>query len=278
MRDYLELVNDILLHGENRPDRTGTGVLSLFGRQLKFDLRDGFPIVTTKRVPFRSVVGELLWFLSGSTSAKELREKYGCTIWDEWEGNGVEGDGIGDLGPVYGAQWRCWPHHGRIEPRRHGIDQIATLIENIRRDPYSRRHVVSAWNVADLDQMALAPCHALFQIYVSPATQEMDLHLYQRSADVFLGVPFNIASYALLLALIGQVTGHRARHLYISFGDVHLYHNHLEQAKEMLSRAPKLPPILSVNPEIDDIFAFTVDDIALNGYWSHPPIAAPVAV
>ncbi len=270
MRNYQELVNDIIREGETRPDRTQTGVLSLFARHLAFDLRDGFPIVTTKFVPFKAVVGELLWFLSGSTSAKELREKYGVTIWDEWQ------DEDGELGPVYGKQWRDWRPDDA--PAAAGIDQITTLIENIRKDPYSRRHVVSAWNVSDLEHMALSPCHALFQVYVSPETQEMDLHLYQRSADVFLGVPFNIASYALLLALLAQVTGHRARRLYISFGDVHLYLNHLEQAKELLSRAPKLPPILSVNPEISDLFAFTVDDIKLTSYQSHPPIAAPVAV
>lgn len=261
MEAYLSLLDRIMTDGERREDRTGTGTLSVFGESLSFDLSDGFPLLTTKRVHFKSVAHELLWMLSGSNNARDL-QKHGVTIWDEWA------DADGDLGPIYGAQWRTWG--GR------GVDQIANVIEAIKRDPYSRRHVVSAWNAADLDQMALAPCHCLFQFYVSTAGK-LSCHLYQRSADIFLGVPFNIASYALLTHMIAGVTGLEPGILVISFGDLHLYKNHVDQARKQLSRTPRLLPLLRIVPR-RSIDKFQYDDFMLIGYDPHPAIPAPVAV
>lgn len=262
---YTDLVHDILDYGVDRPDRTGVGTRSLFGKHLEFNLREGFPILTTKKVHFKSIVGELLWFLNAGTNVHELHE-YGVSIWDEWA------DKNGDLGPIYGAQWRAWEG---ADGRAH--DQIKTLLKNLKDDPYSRRHVVSAWNVGELDQMALAPCHCLFQFYVG-GNDTLSCHLYQRSADVFLGVPFNISSYALLTHMLAQCVGLRASRLVISFGDVHLYENHIEQAREMLKRQHKTQPVLRLNPEVKDLFSFTPEDITLLGYEPHPTIKAEVAV
>ena len=264
MKQYLELLQKILDEGAEKGDRTGTGTLSLFGGQLRFDLAEGFPMLTTKRLHWPSIAHELLWFLSGDTNVRYLRE-HGVTIWDEWA------DERGDLGPVYGHQWRSWP-------ARDGgtIDQIAWLVDEIRRNPDSRRLVVSAWNVADLDRMALAPCHCLFQFYV--ADGRLSCQLYQRSADIFLGVPFNIASYALLTMMMAQVTGLAPGEFVHTFGDAHLYTNHLAQADEQLSRTPRALPRMLINPEVRSIFAFRYEDFALEGYDPHPHIAAPVAV
>lgn len=259
MKQYQEFLNHILSTGIESQDRTGTGTLSVFGYQMRFDLRDGFPLVTTKRVHFKSVVGELLWFLSGSTNAKELESTYGVTIWREW----MRPDG--DLGPVYGHQWRDWA----------GIDQIASVIESIKADPYSRRHIVSAWNVADLSRMALAPCHILMQFYVRNG--RLSCQVYQRSADAFLGVPFNIASYALLTRMIAQQTGLHAGELVWVGGDCHLYLNHLEQAREQLQRDPRpLPNVFLVRARSID--GYTPTHIELINYDPHPAISAPVAV
>ncbi|MBP9144491.1 MAG: thymidylate synthase [Thermoanaerobaculia bacterium] len=264
MRPYLDLLRQILDRGVEKADRTGTGTLSLFGHQMRFDLRASFPLMTTKKLHLKSIVHELVWFLSGSTNVAYLRQN-GVTIWDEWA------DAEGELGPVYGHQWRSWPARDGGE-----IDQIARLIEGIRSNPDSRRHIVSAWNPADLDRMALPPCHALFQFYV--ARGELSCQLYQRSADVFLGVPFNIASYALLCAMVAQVTGLRPGEFVHTFGDVHLYLNHLDQAREQLAREPRALPRLELNPEVRSIFDFRFEDVTFNGYEPHPAIRAPIAI
>jgi thymidylate synthase len=264
VRQYLDLLRHVLEDGVEKGDRTGTGTRSVFGAQLRFDLADGFPLVTTKKVHVRSVVGELLWFVSGDANVRWLQE-HGITIWDEWA------DEHGDLGPVYGRQWRAWS-----APDGRTIDQLAAVIEGIRRDPDSRRHVVSAWNVADLPAMALAPCHALFQFYVSDG--RLSCQLYQRSADVFLGVPFNIASYALLTHMVAQVTELEPGHFVHTFGDAHLYLNHLDQAREQLTREPLALPSLELDPACRAIDDFSLDSIAVVGYDPHPAIRAPIAV
>jgi len=264
MRPYLDLLDHILTNGVAKDDRTGTGTLSVFGHQLRFDLRAGFPVLTTKKLHLRSIIHELLWFLAGDTNVGALQAN-GVTIWDEWA------DPDGELGPIYGRQWRSWPI-----PDGGSIDQIARLVEGIRRDPDSRRHIVSAWNVADLERMALPPCHCLFQFWV--ADGGLSCQLYQRSADVFLGVPFNIASYALLTMMVAQVCELEARELVHTFGDVHLYRNHLEQARTQLARRPRPLPRMWLNPEVRSIFAFRYEDFRLEGYDPHPAIKAPIAV
>src|SRR6188508_127083 len=267
MRQYHDLLRLVLENGRDRTDRTGTGTLSLFGAQTRFDLRDdgpGFPLLTTKKLHIKSIVYELLWFLQGSTNVRYLNE-HGVTIWDEWA------DENGDLGPVYGRQWRAWPTFDG----RH-IDQIARVVESLKRDPDSRRHIVSAWNVGELDKMALSPCHCLFQFYV--AEGRLSCQLYQRSADVFLGVPFNIASYALLTHMVAQATGLQPGDFVHSFGDTHLYLNHLEQARLQLSREPRPLPRLRLNPAVRSLFDFRFEDVAIEGYEPHPAIWAPVAV
>jgi thymidylate synthase len=264
MRSYLDLLSHILHHGRPKADRTGTGTLSVFGWQMRFDLARGFPLVTTKRVHFKSVVHELLWFLRGETNVRSLRAA-GVSIWDEWA------NPEGDLGPIYGHQWRSWP-----APDGHSIDQVGQVIQEIRTNPSSRRLVVSAWNVADLPRMALLPCHVLFQFYVLDG--RLSCQLYQRSADVFLGVPFNIASYALLTLMVAQVTGLAPGEFIHTFGDVHLYHNHVEQAREQLTREPRPLPSLRLDPGIGEIDGFRFEHIALEAYDPHPAIRAPVAV
>jgi thymidylate synthase len=264
MRQYLELMEHVLKHGVKKGDRTGTGTLSIFGHQMRFNLDDGFPIVTTKKLHLKSIVHELLWFLKGDTNIGYLKE-HGVKIWDEWA------DERGDLGPVYGAQWRSWPAQDG-----EAIDQIGKVIEQIKRTPDSRRLIVSAWNPAEVEKMALPPCHCLFQFYV--ANGRLSCQLYQRSADIFLGVPFNIASYALLLQMVAQVTGLKAGDFVHSFGDAHLYVNHLEQAELQLSRAPYALPKMHLNPDVKNIFDFKFEDFRLEGYQAHPHIAAPVAV
>ncbi len=264
MQAYLELLRHVLEHGEPKNDRTGTGTLSVFGWQMRFDLRAGFPLVTTKKLHLRSIIHELLWFLQGDTNIAYLRANK-VTIWDEWA------DADGNLGPVYGHQWRHWPRADGGE-----VDQIRWLVDEIRRNPDSRRLLVSAWNPADLPRMALAPCHALFQFHV--ANGRLSCQLYQRSGDIFLGVPFNIASYALLTHLLAQVCELEVGDFVHTLGDAHLYNNHVEQAHEQLQRAPRPPPRLLLNPAVRDLFAFGFDDIAIQGYDPHPPIKAPVAV
>jgi thymidylate synthase len=264
MKTYLDLLRHVLEHGSRKEDRTGTGTLSVFGYQMRFDLARGFPLLTTKKVHTKSVIHELLWFLQGDTNVKYLRD-HGVTIWDEWA------DAEGELGPVYGAQWRSWP-----APDGRRIDQIAEIVEQIRKNPNSRRLVVSAWNPADIPRMALAPCHALFQFYV--AEGKLSCQLYQRSADVFLGVPFNIASYALLTRMVAQVAGLAPGELVHTLGDAHLYLNHLEQAKEQLTRTPRALPVMQLNPAVKDLFAFKYDDFTLVGYDPAPAIRAPIAV
>ncbi len=264
LRPYLDLLRQILDRGVEKADRTGTGTLSIFGHQMRFDLRQGFPLVTTKRLHLKSIVHELVWFLSGSTNVAYLRAN-GVTIWDEWA------DAAGELGPVYGHQWRAWPARDGGE-----IDQIARLVEGLKRNPDSRRHIVSAWNPSELDRMALPPCHALFQFYV--ARGELSCQLYQRSADVFLGVPFNIASYALLLAMVAQVTGLRVGEFVHTLGDAHLYLNHLDQAHEQLAREPRSLARLQLNPEVRSIFDFRFEDVTIAGYDPHPAIRAPISV
>jgi thymidylate synthase len=264
MKTYLDLLRHVRDHGARKDDRTGTGTLSVFGYQMRFDLAQGFPLLTTKKIHLKSVVHELLWFLQGSTNVEYLRAN-GVTIWDEWA------DARGELGPVYGYQWRSWP-----APSGAHIDQVAQVIAQIRANPSSRRLVVSAWNVADLPKMALAPCHALFQFYV--AEGRLSCQMYQRSADIFLGVPFNIASYALLTLMVAQVTGLKPGELVHTLGDAHLYLNHLEQAEEQLTRAPKALPVMKLNPAVKDIDGFRYEDFALEGYDPHPAIRAPIAV
>jgi thymidylate synthase len=262
-RQYLDLLSDILAHGVERTDRTGTGTLGVFGRQIRFDLAQGFPLLTTKKLHRKSIVLELLWFLRGDTNVRWLQER-GVGIWDEWA------DAEGELGPVYGKQWRSW-----TAPDGRVIDQMAHVVEQIRENPASRRHIITAWNPADVDDMALPPCHCLFQFFV--AEGRLSCQLYQRSADVFLGVPFNIASYALLTAMVAQVTGLRPGEFVHTFGDAHLYLNHIEQAKEQLTRAPRPFPTLKLAPKTD-LFGFDYEDIAIEGYRAHPNIKAPIAV
>ena len=264
MDAYLQLLRHVRQHGTRKSDRTGTGTLSVFGWQSRYDLAAGFPLVTTKKIHTRSVFHELLWFLRGETNIRYLTENQ-VTIWDEWA------DAEGNLGPVYGAQWRSWP-----APGGQTIDQLSEVVQQIRTTPDSRRLIVSAWNVADLPRMRLAPCHCLFQFYV--AEGRLSCQLYQRSADIFLGVPFNIASYALLTQMVAQVTGLQPGEFIHTLGDAHLYLNHLEQADLQLTRAPMQRPTLRLNPAVTDLFAFRFEDITLDGYQSHAAIKAPVAV
>lgn len=264
MKQYLDLLRHVLEHGDEKADRTGTGTRSVFGWQMRFDLAQGFPLLTTKKLHTRSIIHELLWFLRGDTSIAYLKEN-GVSIWDEWA------DAQGELGPVYGKQWRRWE-----APDGRSIDQIALLVEGLKSNPDSRRHIVSAWNPADIGRMRLPPCHALFQFYV--AGGRLSCQLYQRSADIFLGVPFNIASYALLTLMLAQVCGYRPGDFVHTLGDAHLYVNHLDQARLQLSRSPRDLPSLRLNPEVRDLFAFRFADFSLEGYEPHPHIAAPVAV
>jgi thymidylate synthase len=264
MRQYLDLMRDVLDHGVRKTDRTGTGTLSVFGRQMRFDLGEGFPLITTKKLHLKSIVHELIWFLSGDTNIGYLKAN-GVTIWDEWA------DEKGDLGPVYGAEWRSWPA-GNGET----IDQIKQVVDGIKRNPDSRRLIVTAWNPADVDKQALPPCHCLFQFYV--ANGKLSCQMYQRSADIFIGVPFNIASYALLTMMMAQVTGLKPGEFVHTLGDAHLYANHLEQARLQLTRSPKALPRMQINPEVGSIFDFVYEDFVLEGYEPHPHIKAAVAV
>ena len=264
MRQYLDLLNHVLENGSDRSDRTGTGTRSVFGYQMRFDLSRGFPVTTTKKLHLKSIIHELLWFLAGDTNIRYLNDN-GVTIWDEWA------DENGDLGPVYGKQWRSWPAEDGGE-----IDQIRNLLNQIRKNPHSRRLIVSAWNPAEVDRMALPPCHCLFQFYVSDG--KLSCQLYQRSADIFLGVPFNIASYALLTMMVAQVTGLKVGDFVHTLGDAHLYSNHFEQAREQLRRAPKPLPTMWINPDIDELFAFRFEDFRLENYTADATIRAPIAV
>ncbi len=261
---YLDLMRTVLEQGVDRHDRTGVGTRSIFGHQMRFDLSQGFPLLTTKKLHLRSIIHELLWFLKGDTNIGYLKEN-GVRIWDEWA------DENGDLGPVYGYQWRSWPN-----PNGGSVDQIANVLEQLRTTPQSRRLIVSAWNPAQVDEMKLPPCHCLFQFYV--ANGRLSCQLYQRSADIFLGVPFNIASYALLLSMVAQVTGLKPGEFIHTLGDAHLYSNHLEQAQEQLARTPKAPPRLVLNSQVSSLFDFTFDDISIEDYEAHPHIKAEVAV
>ncbi|MDR1665985.1 MAG: thymidylate synthase [Puniceicoccales bacterium] len=265
MRIYLNLLEKVLAEGEKRKDRTGTGTLGLFGAQVRYDLSEGFPLLTTKKVHFKSIVHELLWFLKGDTNVRYLREN-GVHIWDEWA------DETGELGPVYGRQWRCWEG-----PKGQSVDQIKKVIEGIQRDPFGRRHLVSAWNPAEIQRMALPPCHTLFQFHVG-VDGGLSCQLYQRSADIFLGVPFNIASYSLLTHMVAQVCHLKPKYFVHTFGDLHLYLNHVEMAQQQLTRKPKTLPTLVLNLSLMDIDDFTYDDVTLIGYDPHPAIRAPVAV
>ncbi|NID15499.1 thymidylate synthase [Luteibacter yeojuensis] len=264
MQPYLELLRHVLDHGAEKSDRTGTGTRSVFGWQMRYDLSKGFPLVTTKKLHLKSIVHELIWFLQGDTNIAYLKE-HGVSIWDEWA------DANGDLGPVYGRQWRAWP-----TADGKAVDQIAWVVDEIRRNPDSRRLIVSAWNVGELPKMALMPCHTMFQFYV--ANGKLSCQLYQRSGDIFLGIPFNIASYALLTHMVAQVTGLEPGDFVHTLGDAHLYSNHIEQAKTQLSREPRTLPKLVLNPDVRDIFAFRFEDVAIVDYDPHPAIKAPVAV
>lgn len=264
MQQYLDLMRHVLEHGNKKEDRTGTGTTSVFGYQMRFNLAEGFPLLTTKKVHLKSIIHELLWFLQGSTNIAYLKEN-GVSIWDEWA------DENGNLGPVYGYQWRNWP-----KPDGSHIDQITQVVDMIKKNPDSRRLIVSAWNVADVDKMKLPPCHAFFQFYV--ADGKLSCQLYQRSADIFLGVPFNIASYALLTMMVAQVCGLKLGDFVHTLGDAHIYSNHMEQVREQLSRAPRHLPTMRINPEVKDIFSFRFEDFTLENYDPHPAIKAPVAV
>lgn len=264
MKQYLELLERVVDNGADRGDRTGTGTVSVFGHQMRFNMKDGFPMLTTKKLHLKSIVHELLWFLKGETNIQYLQEN-GVRIWNEWA------DKEGNLGPIYGYQWRNWTAEGG----RH-IDQIAQVVDSIKNNPESRRHIVSAWNVGDLDDMALPPCHILFQFYV--ANSKLSLQLYQRSADIFLGVPFNIASYSLLLLMMAQVTGLEAAEFVHTIGDAHIYKNHLQQVQEQLSREPKKLPQMNLNPVIKDIFSFKFEDFTLENYEAHPHIKGAISV
>jgi thymidylate synthase len=264
MRQYLDLLSHVLETGARKPDRTGTGILSVFGHQMRFDLSAGFPLLTTKRLHLRSIIHELLWFLAGDTNVTSLNRNR-VTIWDEWA------DENGDLGPIYGAQWRSWATAGGGQ-----VDQIARLVDGLRRDPGSRRHLVSAWNVGELERMALPPCHVMFQLWV--AEGRLSCQVYQRSADIFLGLPFNIASYALLTMMLAQVCGLTASELVHTIGDAHLYLNHLDQAREQLARSPGRLPRMRLRPDVSSIFDFTFEDFTLEAYEAMPHIPAPVAV
>ncbi len=264
MKQYHDLLQHVMTKGSDRGDRTGTGTRSVFGYQMRFDLSEGFPVLTTKKLHLRSIIHELLWFLRGDTNIAYLKDN-GVSIWDEWA------DENGDLGPVYGAQWRSWP-----APDGGHIDQIANLVEGIKKNPNSRRHIVSAWNPAEVDHMALPPCHCMFQFYV--ADGKLSCQLYQRSADIFLGVPFNIASYALLTMMVAQVTELQPGDFVHTLGDAHLYANHFEQAQLQLTRQPKALPVMRINPAVKDIFGFTYEDFTLEGYEADPSIKAPIAV
>jgi thymidylate synthase len=264
MRQYLDLLNHVLENGSDRSDRTGTGTRSVFGYQMRFDLAQGFPVTTTKKLHLKSIIHELLWFLAGDTNVKYLNDN-GVTIWDEWA------DENGDLGPVYGKQWRSWPARDGGE-----IDQIANLLNQLQTNPHSRRLIVSAWNPAEVDAMALPPCHCLFQFYVSDG--RLSCQLYQRSADIFLGVPFNIASYALLTLMVAQVVGLKPGDFVHTLGDAHLYSNHFEQAREQLRRTPKQLPTMWINPEVKDLFAFRFEDFRPENYVADATIRAPIAV
>jgi thymidylate synthase len=264
MKQYLDLLSHVLEHGNDRGDRTGTGTRSVFGYQMRFDLAQGFPVTTTKKLHLRSIIHELLWFLKGDTNIRYLQDN-GVTIWDEWA------DENGDLGPVYGSQWRSWP-----APDGRHIDQIKNLIEGLKTNPLSRRHIVSAWNPAEVDEMALPPCHCLFQFYV--AGGKLSCQLYQRSGDIFLGIPFNIASYALLTMMVAQVVGLEPGDFVLTLGDAHLYANHFEQARLQLTRTPKTLPVMRLNPEVRDILGFRYEDFELVGYEADANIKAPIAV
>ncbi|MBP1873822.1 thymidylate synthase [Ensifer adhaerens] len=264
MQQYLDFLDHVMTSGTDRGDRTGTGTRSVFGYQMRFDLSEGFPVLTTKKLHLRSIIHELLWFLKGETNIAYLKEN-GVSIWDEWA------DENGDLGPVYGYQWRSWP-----APDGRHIDQIAGLVESLKTNPNSRRHIVSAWNPALVDEMALPPCHCLFQFYV--ADGKLSCQLYQRSADIFLGVPFNIASYALLTMMVAQVTGLKPGDFVHTFGDAHIYHNHFDQARLQLARTPKTLPTMQINPDVKDLFAFRFEDFTLVGYEADSTIKAPIAV
>ena len=264
MKQYLDLMRHVLDNGTIKTDRTGTGTKSVFGYQMRFNLADGFPLLTTKKLHLKSIIYELLWFLKGDTNIKYLNE-HGVSIWDEWA------DANGELGPIYGYQWRSWPDYSGGH-----IDQISNIIETIKHSPDSRRMIVSAWNVADIDTMKLPPCHALFQFYV--ANDKLSLQLYQRSADIFLGVPFNIASYALLLMMVAQVTGYQAGEFIHTLGDAHLYLNHIEQARLQLTREPRILPRMTINPDVKSVFGFNYEDFELTDYNPHPHIKATVAV
>ena len=282
MQTYLNLMQHVLDQGHVKTDRTGTGTRSVFGWQMRFDLEQGFPVLTTKKLHLRSIIHELLWFLQGSTNIAYLKE-HGVSIWDDWA------DKNGELGPVYGKQWRRWetvvPGTDGAPPTIRTIDQITQLVDGLKNNPDSRRHLVCAWNPGEVDRMALPPCHALFQFYVAPPTPgdtdqrpRLSCQLYQRSADIFLGVPFNIASYALLTMMIAQVCGYRPGEFIHTLGDAHLYSNHLEQAKLQLSRETRKLPVMRINPDVKDLFAFRFEDFTLEGYDPHPHIPAPVAV
>lgn len=264
MQQYLDLLAHVMENGTDRSDRTGTGTRSIFGHQMRFDLSEGFPVLTTKKLHLRSIIHELLWFLKGETNIAYLREN-GVTIWDEWA------DERGELGPVYGYQWRSWPTHDG----RH-LDQIAAVVESIRKNPHSRRHIVSAWNPALVDEMALPPCHCLFQFYVNDG--KLSCQLYQRSADIFLGVPFNIASYALLTMMVAQATDLRPGDFVHTLGDAHIYHNHFDQVALQLERKPRPLPFMKLNPAVKDLFLFSYEDFELVGYEADPNIKAPIAV